>query len=790
MANAINFIPPTASFAGNAGISQFVSASGVVGTVATATTSSYSLTASYNLQGVSASYSNTSSLSILSTTTSFVSAVNVNGTVNSSFTSSLSNTASYALTASYNLQGVSSSYATTASFVNNPTAISSSYAATSSVALISLNSVSSSYALSASVTTTCISSSLASFAISAGHAFNADNAGFSTTAGTASLVLAGNIIGTVNSSSYSVTSSFSQQSNNSFSSSYATTASFAIVSATSAASSSFANTASVSLTSLTTSFVNANNVKGNVATSSVALFALSASTSLFSNNAQNAQVASNAANAATASYLTDGFDFVQVTGGGLLMQGRYGDNINILSSSITATDSFGDFIQLTQGTITIGADTVDMSGETINFDSSIVNIPNGKLTSPNTTGSLFGTASWANNSLMSNTASFLTASNLKGLVPSSSFAFTSSFAQTASFYSGSISNALTSTTASYALTASKVTTSSFALTVPSSLALSNLTVNSSTTLAGLDVIGASVFDNGAMTTDGSGNLNLSGVGSGGNWEISQNGTVAFANISSDSSGNLTVGSLSSNGTISVDGGLLSTDGNGDLTVSNLLVNNQISASGITASLFGTSSRAIRATTSSYVTDGIDYLKMANGNVQLFDGSGDNLQLNSSSVQLASVSGSSIILTNTVNISGKTGLGVTTPINTLDVAGNISCSVITASIFYTISRSLAPVSSSGASSSSYSINFDRPYHVITGSTATMSFVTVFNAAAVKSTVIYIVAPTASLSMSFNNSWSFLGSIPPTTLSASKAGVLSLTAMGSTDNAILATWTNQL
>jgi len=121
--------------------------------------------------------------------------------------------------------------------------------------------------------------------------------------------------------------------------------------------------------------------------------------------------------------------------------------------------STGNLMLQNGGTFTDAGYRLDVNGTArVNGNTQIT----GSLTvTQGITGSLFGTSSWAQNAI---TASFVTASNVIGVVTSASFASTASywsgsilnatsasFASTASYWSGSILNA---TSASYAATSS------------------------------------------------------------------------------------------------------------------------------------------------------------------------------------------------------------------------------------------------------------------------------------------------------------------------------------------------
>ena len=170
----------------------------ISGNAATATTASYAATASYVLNAVSASFASTASFVTTAQTASYVlnavsssfasTASYVLDAVSASFasTASIATSASFASTASYVLNAVSSSYSTNA--------LSSSFASTASIATSSsfattasyvLNAVSASYAtnaLSASFASTASIATSSSFATTASYATQALSSSFASTA--------------------------------------------------------------------------------------------------------------------------------------------------------------------------------------------------------------------------------------------------------------------------------------------------------------------------------------------------------------------------------------------------------------------------------------------------------------------------------------------------------------------------------------------------------------------------------------------------------------------------------
>lgn len=357
------------------------------------------------------------------------------------YTSSADST--FAGTASYAEVAVTASIAMTASFLSGSIE-SASFAATASY--LSGSAQTASFALTASYISGSVES--ASFALTASYlSGSVETASFALTASYLS--------GSVDTASYSFTASYLNAT-----ASYAYTASYLSGSVDTA---SFAFTASY--------------LSGSVDSASLAQTA-----SYLNSTASYAYTASylsgsvdTASYAFTSSYVTGSIDSLTLKGN-LTVLGTASVAFlytTIESSSViysSGSNQFGDNtddVQQLYGTVTVsGSQQIT-----------------GSLTAPEITGSLFGTASWADNST---TASYaLTASFLSGSIETASFAFTASylsgsvdtasFAFTASYLSGSVdtaSYAFTASylneTASYAYTASyisgSVETASFAFT--------------------------------------------------------------------------------------------------------------------------------------------------------------------------------------------------------------------------------------------------------------------------------------------------------------------------------------
>ena len=177
----------------------------ISGSISNAISSSYSLTASYNLNSVSSSFANTSSYSL--------------NTISSSY-SNVANTATSATSATSANTATSSSYATVAGSATSATSANTANSATS--ASYSLSSSFATNAVTATSATSANSATSASYSLSSSYSVNSNTSISSSFSSTASYNL--NSI----SSSFSTTSSYNL---NSVSSSYALTASFALNSA-------------------------------------------------------------------------------------------------------------------------------------------------------------------------------------------------------------------------------------------------------------------------------------------------------------------------------------------------------------------------------------------------------------------------------------------------------------------------------------------------------------------------------------------------------------------------------
>ena len=374
----------SASFASNSNSASYASTASYVVNALTASYVVTAQTASYVLQSVSASFASTASF--------------YGGSVVSSSYASSSTSASYAATASYVVNALTASYvvtAQTASYVLNAVsasystrALSSSYAATSSIA------TSSSYALTASYVVNALTASYVQTAQTASYVLNAVSASFTSTASLApnytTLTSFNSFTGSYRSGSFT----------GSFTGSLLGTASYA----TNALSSSYAGTASVLLGSVVSS--------SYAATSSIATSSSYALTASFALNGGGGAAFPFTGSAGISGSLT-------IIGSGSLLFLVTGSQGELFS--ISDIDSGTELFSVSSGSVDIL--TIDNT-KTVSISGSLV-------VTGSITGSLFGTASYANNALSSSYAG--TASVLLGSVVSASYAATASIATSSSY---------------------------------------------------------------------------------------------------------------------------------------------------------------------------------------------------------------------------------------------------------------------------------------------------------------------------------------------------------------------
>ena len=403
------------------------------------------VSASYVLNAISASYAATASSAdnflvrgtltaqtiiaqVITSSTDFVTGSTRFGT---QLTNTHQFTGSVSITGSLTVVGVG---ITGSLFGTASWAVSASQALTASYVL---NAVSSSYALSASQ---------AQNATTASYVLNAVSASFASTASFVQNAISASFASTASFVQNAVSASFASTASyvlNAVSASFASTASFV----QNAISASFASTASLAQNALTASFVTASNVWGPFGSNSI-ISSSFASTASF---VQNAVSASFAATASSADNFT--------VRGTLTSQTIVTQVITSSTDFVTGSSRFGTLLSNTHqftGSVSItGSLTVVGAG---------------------ITGSLFGTASWANNTISSSYA--LSASQAQNAVSASyvlnavsaSYALSASNAQTASYVLNAVSASF-ATTASYALSASQAqnaVTASYVLNAVSS----------------------------------------------------------------------------------------------------------------------------------------------------------------------------------------------------------------------------------------------------------------------------------------------------------------------------------
>jgi hypothetical protein len=142
----------------------------------------------------------------------------------------------------------------------------------------------------------------------------------------------------------------------------------------------------------------------------------------------------------------------------------------------------------------------------------------------------------------------------------------------------------------------------------------------------------------------------------------------------------------------------------------------------------------------------------------------------------------------INSAGNVGIGTTNPVNKLDVVGNISCSVITASLF--TSNILFPYTTLTTSSTNWiTCNFADNEQYVNITNGLLYNFTCSNpppAGQVLNTSLYLNnTATATSSLAFPATWAWIGNIP-TYMSSSKSAILNLKAYGSS---IVGAWGSQ-
>ena len=348
-----------------------------------ATTSSYANVATSASYAASASNSISGAYAVNSTTSSYANDAT---------------TASYAATATSGAYAVN---ATTASYAN--VATSASYSATATSGAYAVNATTSSYANDATS---------ASYAASASNAISGGYAVYSTTASYANVATSASYALNSTSGAYAVNSTTSSYANDATSASYAASASNSISGAyaVNATSASYAPNATTSSYALSSSYAfDATSASYAVSTSN----ALAAQTASY---VQNAQTASYVLNAVSASYAASASNALSASNAVTAQTASYANNFTV-TGTLTAQ--------------TIVVQTITSSQELITGSL----IVSGALNAyGGITGSLFGTASFANS------ASYALNSELLDGLDSTAFASTTSYnAFTQSYYTSSSS---------------------------------------------------------------------------------------------------------------------------------------------------------------------------------------------------------------------------------------------------------------------------------------------------------------------------------------------------------------
>jgi trimeric autotransporter adhesin len=397
------------------------------------------------------------------------------------------------------------------------------------------------------------------------------------------------------------------------------TASYALTALTASYASNIPLTASYALQALTASYWS-----GSITNAATASYVLNAVSSSFSTNAQNAQTASYVLNAVSSSYATNALNAQTASyannltvGGTLTVQTIVAQTITSSINFVTGSTRFGSNTSnthqftgsiLASGSLTISGSTniVGVSGttllssnaDTLAFTGSL--LTSGSIISTGSlsilggiTGSLLGSASYATNAL---SASYWSGSIQN--VNSASYALTASYAvnATSASYALTASNSNNSTSASYALTASyaiNATSSSYAETAsnaPNYLPLAGGTMTGDIYAAGRsftfqDLLLGAGTTFGKITTDGSKYISVMPT-----YNVESARFWPNGNVTIQDAGNY------------VDNGFrLDVSGSGRFTDGLTVTGSLNVANGITGSLFGTSSYAVNASSSSFAT---------------------------------------------------------------------------------------------------------------------------------------------------------------------------------------------
>ena len=159
-----------------------------------------------------------------------------------------------------------------------------------------------------------------------------------------------------------------------------------------------------------------------------------------------------------------------------------------------------------------------------------------------------------------------------------------------------------------------------------------------------------------------------------------------------------------------------------------------------------------------------------------------LRINGSSLRLNNATSGVIEM---ATAGSKVGIGTASPVNKLDVVGNISCGVITASLYGTVIGSSMTMNYS----STMSIDFNAAmFH--SSSLTNNVYLTGSNLGIGKMASIKLTATgSQNCNIYYPSNWVWLGT-PPYTLSSSKVAIVSLTCYGNDDLGIVGAYASQL
>ena len=327
-------------------------------------------------------------------------------------------------------------------------------------------------------------------------------------------------------------------------------------------------------------------------------------------------------------------------------------------------------------------------------------------------------------------------------------------------------------------TASYANTSSWATNATTANAISFVPISaiSASYLSGAYTANVTTLSSSNLYVSGTGSLGKVGIGS-----TAFNSTAPEALLVSGSTYNVIGGyaNLNSYAQLNMKNASNGTDSSSDVVATNDTgtESGNFIDMGINSSTY-TSHGDVGAANDAYIYSTGSHLYIgnttANKNLYLFAGSNTNT--------------SSVVLTST----GKVGIGLTNPVNTLDVAGNISCSVITASLLGTASWATNVVNGGSATVSNYTsyatistssanwitASFDTGSNFVNITTGLLYNFTSSNLPAINQqaeTTLYINnTATATSSLSFPATWRSLNGGWPTSITSSKCAVVWLRA----------------